>query len=84
MLADVSVWLTIARSLAVFDIGKGFEDGKEIEPDVRFTPGIISHPLPFKASIKPRSAQHGELIRRVELDHPWEESDAATLRSIRC
>jgi hypothetical protein len=83
LLADHTVWLTVARSLAVFDITKGTEaGGKEISPNVRFTPGVISHPEPFVASIKPRSAQHEELIRRVELEHPWEASDAEQLQSI--
>ncbi|KAI5920501.1 cytochrome P450 [Camillea tinctor] len=83
LLADSSVWLTVARSLAVFDISKGIdESGREIEPDVRFSGGLISHPIPFKATIKPRSPRHEELIRAVETLHPWEESSAAELRSL--
>jgi hypothetical protein len=82
LLADSSVWLTVARSLAVFEIGKEVKDGQEIEPIVQFSPGIISHPHPFKANIKPRSAKHEELIRAVEIDHPWKKSDADRLHSI--
>lgn len=80
MLADASVWLTVARSLSVFEISK-FQDeaGNEIEPVVKFSAGILSHPEPFKASIKPRSPQHEALIRRVEIEHPWEESSASEL-----
>lgn len=82
-LADLSVWLTIVRSLAVFDIKKGVEDtGKEIEPKLSFTPGIISHPAPFKATITPRSSTHEKLIRQVEDQHPWEKSSAGELDAI--
>jgi hypothetical protein len=74
------VWLTIARSLAVFEIGKGLDgNGSEIEPSVSFSPGIISHPGPFQATIKPRSPHHEALIRDVEVLHPWEESSAGEL-----
>ena len=79
VLADTSVYLTIAQSLAVFDIRKEVENGKEVEPIVEFTPGTISHPEPFKTSIKPRSSEHEALIRSVLVDHPWEESDAKFL-----
>lgn len=81
LLVESSVWLTVARSLAVFDISKAVEDGKEVEPDVQFTPGIISHPHPFRASIKPRSKGYEALIQRVEVDHPWGASDAGKLKS---
>jgi hypothetical protein len=80
MLADASVWLTVARSLAVFDIAKFRDDaGNEIEPAVKFSAGILSHPEPFQASIKPRSAKHEDLIRQVEKQHPWEKSSASEL-----
>ena len=79
VLADTSVYLTIAQSLAVFDISKAVENGKEVEPIVEFTPGTISHPAPFRTSIKPRSPEHEALIRSVLVDHPWEESDAKFL-----
>lgn len=80
MLADASVWLTVARSLAVFDISKSRDaDGNEVEPAVRFSPGILSHPEPFQANVKPRSPEHEELIRRVEKTHPWEKSSSAEL-----
>lgn len=80
MLADASVWLTVARSLAVFDISKFRDDaGNEIEPTVKFSAGILSHAEPFKASIKPRSPKHEDLIRQVEKQHPWEKSSASDL-----
>ncbi|RYC62135.1 hypothetical protein CHU98_g4072 [Xylaria longipes] len=81
--AEFTVWITIAQTLAVFDIGKGRDmDGREIENRVLFTSGITTHPLDFKATIKPRSPQHEALIREVETLHPWEKSDAKEVESI--
>ncbi|KAI0451045.1 cytochrome protein [Xylaria acuta] len=82
-LAYSSVWLTIAQSLAVFNIGKGLdESGHEIEPTARATPGSISRMEPFKATIKPRSPQHEVLIRQIEELHPWEAGNADELHKI--
>ncbi|KUI57327.1 O-methylsterigmatocystin oxidoreductase [Cytospora mali] len=82
--ADMSVWLTLVRSLAVFDIKKGLDKtGKEIEPEMKFTPGIISHPEPFAVRITPRSSTHEGLIRQVEKQHPWEKSSADELEAIK-
>ncbi|KAI0471433.1 cytochrome protein [Xylaria cf. heliscus] len=82
-LANTSVWLTIAQSLAVLNISKGLdESGREIEPTVQFTPGIISRVEPFKATVKPRSSQHEDLIRQIDILHPWEASDADELRNV--
>lgn len=82
-LADTSIWLTIARSLAVFNITKGLdENGREIEPHVKFTSGLVSGVEPFKATIKPRSPAHEALIRQVEELHPWEAGDADELDKI--
>ncbi|KAI8628042.1 cytochrome P450 oxidoreductase OrdA-like protein [Xylariaceae sp. FL1651] len=79
-LADSSVWLTVAQSLAVFVVGKGLDNsGREIEPAVLFTPGVISHPEPFHATINPRSPKHEALILEVEKLHPWEKSNADEL-----
>lgn len=82
--ADTSVWLTIVRSLAVFNISKALDkNGREIKPTVKFTPSLISRPEDFEAMIKPRTAQHAALIRQVEELHPWEESDAAEIQKIK-
>jgi cytochrome P450 len=71
VLADSSLYLSIAQSLAVFNICKTIdENGREVEPVVQFLPGIISHPLPFKTSLEPRSSKHKELIRSLEKEHP--------------
>lgn len=82
-LAESSVWLTIAKSLAAFDITKGVDkNGNEIEPSVDFLPGFLSYPAPFKTSIKPRSSVHEELIRAVQSEHPWDKNSAKALESI--
>ena len=45
-LADASVFISCAMSLAVFDISKGVdESGKEIEPTVEYTSGTIRYCL---------------------------------------
>ena len=81
--ADNALFITIAQTLAVFDIGKLVEGGKVVEPEVRFEAGIVSHPVPYRVSIKPRSRGHEELIRGVERVYPWEESDAKALEGIK-
>ncbi|KAG2033233.1 cytochrome P450 [Suillus americanus] len=63
-LADASVWISTAMSLAVFDISKVVENGVEITPEVEPLPGTSSHPKPFKCSIKPRSATALGLIEQ--------------------
>jgi hypothetical protein len=51
----------------VFDISPG--EGARAE----FLPGVISHPEPYGLDITPRSVQHMEVIREVELEVevPW-------------
>ncbi|KAG0699881.1 cytochrome P450 [Suillus ampliporus] len=63
-LADASVWISIAMSLAVFDISKVVENGVEITPELDPSSGTISHPKPFKCCIKARSAKALELIQQ--------------------
>jgi len=67
-LAQTSVWLTCAMSLAVFNIEKYVDAfGNVVEPEIRFLDGIISHLAPFKYSIRPRSEKTAALIASVEL-----------------
>ncbi|KAG2356989.1 cytochrome P450 [Suillus spraguei] len=63
-LAEASTWLSIAMSLAAFDISKVVENGIEITPEVDPLSGTISHPKPFKCSIKPRSSKAIALIEQ--------------------
>lgn len=82
LLAEQSVWLTVAKSLAVFDIS-GSPANQEKKGGSRFVGGIVSHPAPYEATIRPRTPGHEALIREVERTHPWGESGARELQSIK-
>lgn len=72
LLADASVFLTIARALAVFDIKSPVDDhGRPAAPHFDPEPGFVSHPAEFKADITPRSEKHEALIMEVEKTHPF-------------
>ncbi|KAJ5134839.1 NmrA-like [Penicillium atrosanguineum] len=80
LVAETSVFLMIAHTLAVFDIRKPIrQDGKEVEPMVHFTPGILSHPVPFEAAFIPRSQEHEQLIIDFEKAHPVGKGDSNAL-----
>jgi len=67
-IAQSSVWLSCAMSLAVLNIGKyvdGF--GNVVEPKMRYTGGTISHPPPFKCTITARSEKCAALVAGVKL-----------------
>ncbi|KAG2148121.1 cytochrome P450 [Suillus clintonianus] len=64
LLAEASVWMSTARSLAVFNISKAVENGVEITPEIDRSTGTISHPTAFKCSIEPRSAKAIGLIEQ--------------------
>ncbi|KAJ2933474.1 hypothetical protein H1R20_g3643, partial [Candolleomyces eurysporus] len=66
-LADATVFIMCATALAVFDISKYVLNGIVIEPVHDNTTGTISHPKPFKCSIKPRSEKAVSLIQAEEL-----------------
>ena len=40
-LADASLFIACAMTLSVFNISKVIEDGREIEPEVKYTSGTI-------------------------------------------
>ncbi|KAJ5378228.1 uncharacterized protein N7496_005637 [Penicillium cataractarum] len=82
ILADITVYLSVARSLTVFNITKMVEGGKEVEVKPEFQAGVISHPVPWKFNITTRSPAHEALILSVEKEHPWEQSDALDLINI--
>jgi cytochrome P450 len=81
--ADNALFLTIAQSLAVFKIEKPVENGKVVEPGLKFEPGVVSHPVPYKAYISPRSEEHREKIVAAEKEYPWQESDAEALKTVK-
>lgn len=80
VLADSSLFLTFAQSLAVFDIRKATDvDGNEVKAEHGFACGIISHPEPFGVKVSARSEKHGMLVEQVVKQHPWENGDAQRL-----
>ncbi|KDQ64908.1 hypothetical protein JAAARDRAFT_28562 [Jaapia argillacea MUCL 33604] len=62
---DSSIFILFAMTLAVFNISKAVDPvtGEVIEPLLEFTSGSVSHPKPFKCSIKPRSTKAEALIQ---------------------
>ncbi|KAJ6104104.1 hypothetical protein N7523_010424 [Penicillium sp. IBT 18751x] len=80
-LADNTLFLSVAQSLAAFNISRARQGGAEITIP-QFEPGVISHASPFQCDIKPRSSELEALILSVEQEHPWEESDAAELQKV--
>lgn len=80
ILADNALFLNIAQSLAVFAVSKARDAaGNEIEPAVKFLPGVVSHPAPYVNRIEARSPKHAEMIRALERRFPWRESDWETV-----
>ncbi|KAL1718970.1 cytochrome P450 [Schizophyllum commune] len=65
-LADISLFLACASILSVIEIRKWKDGDVEVAPVEGQTSGSISHPLPFKCSIRPRSAKAAALIRDVQ------------------
>ncbi|RDX53247.1 cytochrome P450 [Lentinus brumalis] len=64
-LADASVFLAVAISLAAFKIEKVVENGQVLEPSTEYTTGTVSHPAPYKCEIKPRSAKAEAIIAQI-------------------
>jgi cytochrome P450 len=81
VLADASLFLTFAQSLAVFDIQKQVDEGgKAVEPEHEFLGGIVAYPKEFGVKITPRGRKHEDLIDEVVRRYAWEKSDAGLLR----
>lgn len=74
--ADANIFLTVAQTLAVFDIRKAVKDGVELDVKLEATPGIASHPKEYPYNIVPRSDKHAALVRTVGKEHPWGANDA--------
>lgn len=62
ILADASVFISCAMTLAVFDIAEYREGDVVFEIDLEQTTGTISHPTEFKCSIRPRSEKAVALV----------------------
>jgi hypothetical protein len=66
-LADSTVFLQCALSLAAFEISKAKDGaGNVLEPVPDRTSGVVTHPTPFPCAIRPRSAQAEALVRAFE------------------
>ncbi|KAH6915204.1 cytochrome P450 [Coprinopsis sp. MPI-PUGE-AT-0042] len=66
-MADSTLFIMCATALAVLDVSKSIENGVVIEPIHENTTGTISHPKPFRCSIKPRSEKAVALIQSEDL-----------------
>lgn len=64
-------------------ISKPVENGVEVDVKPECQPGVISHPVPYKLQVAPRSAAHEELILSVEQEHPWQQGDGLELHKVR-
>ncbi|KAJ7174153.1 cytochrome P450 [Mycena crocata] len=70
-LADVSVWITVAKAVAGLTIKRAVDvDGNEIDPVADTTDGIITRPLPFTCAVAPRSSQVLQLVMEATADAP--------------
>ncbi|KAJ5680341.1 hypothetical protein N7536_011480 [Penicillium majusculum] len=79
LIAETSIFLIIAHTLAIFDIRKPVENGEEIKSTLDSTAGFLIHFVPFDASITPRSREHEQLIVDFEKTHPFETGDSKVL-----
>lgn len=80
-IAPESLFITMARLLATFDIGKAADaNGRALDIEIASHPGIIDFPKPFPYAIKVRSEKHAELILSSERLFPWEKGDSDLLR----
>ncbi|KAM0269031.1 hypothetical protein ACHAQH_009856 [Verticillium albo-atrum] len=78
--AKSSLYINIARSLAVFSFAKPTnEDGQEIDIGAMATPGVLNKPAEFKFQITPRNEQLVGLLEKLEEDGLFEDGDAAQL-----
>ncbi|GJE87615.1 cytochrome P450 [Phanerochaete sordida] len=65
-LAFETIWITIVTTLAVFNISKAKDEhGNIIEPDIQFTPTLLSHPRPFCCVIALRSEKARSLVMQT-------------------
>lgn len=73
-------WRVVAKLLWAFDLSEPIDEvtGERIPLDVdAYSTGIVHAPLPFKATIKPRSQAHIDIINQeaeeaLEVLKAWE------------
>ncbi|RAL13437.1 cytochrome P450 [Aspergillus homomorphus CBS 101889] len=79
LLADNTIFLTIAQSLAMFQITPGDATLK-----AEFAPGVVSHPLPYALRVEARSEEHLKVVRGGVEEVGWGVSDAGALSGVVC
>ncbi|KAI0321920.1 cytochrome P450 [Amylostereum chailletii] len=62
-LADASLFVACAMSLATLNISKAIENGVVIEPERGLVGGTIAHPKEFRCRIEPRSEKAVAMVR---------------------
>lgn len=83
-LADHTLFLTIAMSLAVFDISSPLDDsGKPMDQPGTYLPGLITKPADFPVHIVPRSAKAEALVNSITFDQPFEKGDSDALEGLK-
>ncbi|KAJ6621897.1 cytochrome P450 [Mycena sp. CBHHK59/15] len=64
--ADATVWAAVVSVLSTFNIATAKDaTGKDIDIDPAYSDGLVSHPLPFKCSITPRSDVAKKLVEEM-------------------
>ncbi|EJD08416.1 cytochrome P450 [Fomitiporia mediterranea MF3/22] len=82
-LADHTLFLTIAMSLAVFNVSWPLDaDGKPVVQPGTYIPGLITKPIDYSARITPRSAKAEALINSITFDHPFEKGDSDAVEGL--
>lgn len=81
-LARANVYLTVAQSLAAFQISKPKKNGTESGFRPEFQAGFVSSPAPYEIDIRVRSPAYENLIRTVETEYPWEQSHSKEIKSL--
>ncbi|OAG01121.1 cytochrome P450 [Paraphaeosphaeria sporulosa] len=76
--ADNALFITIAQTLAVFDI----LPTSDKLPEVRFEPGVVSHPLPYECRVVPRSEGCRRLVEGCAGGEERGEGDAVELEAM--
>lgn len=79
-LAESSVFLTVSQTLAAFRISKATDQqGREIDIQLNTNTGLINRPVNFPYKLSARSKGYADLVNSMEVQHPWEKSDADLL-----
>ncbi|KAL2280254.1 hypothetical protein FJTKL_12706 [Diaporthe vaccinii] len=78
--ADASVYITVVRLLAVFNVRKATDaNGKDIPVKLEAVEGMVNRPKPFAFKVEPRSPHHADLLRRIESGLELVVGDASRL-----